>query len=112
MGRRQRVLLYVYLLFLTAQRVAVAFVSDFELCIWSKEHLLLLFHQSSASLPISLATEYLLEVVVVELLSCVQLFVTQWTVALWAPLSSRLPWHLLKFMSVESVMLSIHFILC
>ena len=44
--------------------------------------------------------------VVVQLLSCVQLFVTPWTAAGQAPLSSTISWSLLKFMSSESVMLS------
>ena len=50
--------------------------------------------------------------VVVESLSCVQLFATPWTVARQASLSSAISQSLLKFMSVESVMLSGHFILC
>jgi len=38
-------------------------------------------------------------VVPVQLLSCVQLFVTPWTVANQAPLSSAISWSLLKFKS-------------
>ena len=53
-----------------------------------------------------------LYVVVVQLLSCVQLFVTPWTAARQAPLSSIIFWNLLKFMSIDSVMLSKHLILC
>ena len=47
------------------------------------------------------------------LFSCyvVWLFVTPWTVAHQAPLSS-VSWNLLKFTSIESVMLSNHLILC
>ena len=45
--------------------------------------------------------------VVVQLLSHVQLFA-----ACQASLSFAVPWSLLKFMSIESVMLSNHFILC
>ena len=48
---------------------------------------------------------------VVQSLSCVQLFETPWTAALQAPLSSIFR-SLLKFMSIESGMLSNHFILC
>ena len=48
---------------------------------------------------------------VVQSLSCVQLFATPWTAALQAPLPSIFR-SLLKFMSIESVMLSNHFILC
>ena len=47
----------------------------------------------------------------VQLLSCVQLFVTAWTAAFQASLSITNSWSLLKFMSIESVMLSNHLIL-
>ena len=50
--------------------------------------------------------------VVVQLLSCVQLFATPWTAALQAPLSFTVSQSLLKLMSVELVMLSTHLILC
>ena len=50
--------------------------------------------------------------VVVQLLSCVQLFVTPMTVACQASLSSIISQNLLKLMSVELVMPSNHFILC
>ena len=43
-------------------------------------------------------------VIVVQSLSRVRLFVTPWTVALQAPLSSIISQSLLKFMSIESVM--------
>jgi len=51
-------------------------------------------------------------VVFLQLLSCVWFFVTPWTVACHTPLSFTISWSLLKFMSVESVMLSNHFFLC
>ena len=51
-------------------------------------------------------------VVVVQLLSRVWLLTTPWTVAHQAPLSSTFSRSLLKFMSIESVMLSNHLILC
>ena len=51
-------------------------------------------------------------VVVVQSLSLVRLFVTPWTVAIQASLSFTISWNLLKFMSIESVMSSNHFILC
>ena len=51
-------------------------------------------------------------VVVVKSLSCVQFFVTQWTAAHQAPLSSTISWSLLKFRSTELVVLSNHLILC
>ena len=48
----------------------------------------------------------------VQLLSCVQLFVTPWTAAHQASLSITNSWSLLKLMSIELVMPSNHFILC
>ena len=39
-------------------------------------------------------------------------FVTPWTAARQAPLSSTISWRLLKFVSVKSVMQSNHFVLC
>ena len=50
--------------------------------------------------------------IVVKLLSPVWLFATPWTVACQAPLPSTISQSLLKLMSVESVMLSNHLILC
>ena len=47
--------------------------------------------------------------VVVQSLSCVM---TPWTAAHQASLSFNVSWSLLKFTSIESVMLSNHFILC
>ena len=51
-------------------------------------------------------------VAVVQSLSCVQLFVTPWTAAHQASLSFTISWNLLKLMSIESVMLSHHLVLC
>ena len=51
-------------------------------------------------------------IVVVQLLSCVQLFVTPWTAARQASLSITISRNLLKLMSIESVMSSYHLILC
>ena len=48
----------------------------------------------------------------VRLLSHVQLFATLWTAACQAPLFLTFSQSWLKFMSIESVMLSNHFILC
>ena len=50
--------------------------------------------------------------VVIQLLSRVRLFVTPWIAAHRAPLSFTISGSLLKFMSIESVMLSNHPILC
>ena len=51
-------------------------------------------------------------IVVVQLLSRVWLFVTPWTATGQASLSFTISWSLLKFVSIESVMLSNHQILC
>ena len=49
--------------------------------------------------------------IVVQPLSCVQLFETPWTTARQASLSFTVPWNLLKLMSIESMMPSNHLIL-
>ena len=49
---------------------------------------------------------------VVQSLSCVQLFATPWTAACQVPASFTISQSLLKFMSIESVRLSNHLILC
>ena len=51
-------------------------------------------------------------VVLVQLLSHIQLFVIPWTTTLQAPLSSTVSRGLLKFMFIESMMLSNYLILC
>ena len=51
-------------------------------------------------------------VIVVQLLSLVWLFVTPWTAALQAHLSFTISLSLLKFMTIESMMLSNHLIFC
>ena len=50
--------------------------------------------------------------VVVELLSRIQLFATPWTAACQASLSITVSQSLLRFMSIEWMMLSNHLILC
>ena len=50
--------------------------------------------------------------VVVQSPNCVQLFMTPWSSACRVPLSSTISKSLLKFMSVELVMLSNHLVLC
>ena len=50
--------------------------------------------------------------VALQLLSHVQLFVTTWTAMCHTPLSFTNSWSLLKFLSIESVMLSSHLTLC
>ena len=51
-------------------------------------------------------------IVVFQSLCLIQLFVTPWTAACQAPLSSSVSWSLFQFMSIESVMVSNHHILC
>ena len=62
--------------------------------------------------PLLGAQNSALFVVVVQWLSYVRLFVTPWSAARQAPVSSPISRSLLKFMSVESVMPSNHLILC
>ena len=50
-------------------------------------------------------------IIVIQLLNCVQLFVTTWIAARQAPLSATIFQSLLKFRSIESVMPSNHLIL-
>ena len=50
--------------------------------------------------------------IVIQLLSCVQLFATPWTAACQAYLSFIISRSLLKIMSIELVMPSTHLILC
>ena len=52
------------------------------------------------------------QLAVVQLLSHVLFFVASGTAACQAPLSFTISWSLLKFMPIESVMLSNHLILC
>ena len=49
---------------------------------------------------------------VVQFPNCVQLFAIPWTGAGQAFLFFTISWSLLKFVSIESVMLSSHLILC
>ena len=57
-------------------------------------------------------TKYYKATVIVQSLSCVWLFGTPWTAACQDPLSSAISQSLLRFMSIELVMLSNHLILC
>ena len=50
--------------------------------------------------------------VIVQLLSCVQLFAAPWTAAHQASLSFNISWSLLKLTCIESAMPSNHLILC
>ena len=51
-------------------------------------------------------------IVVVQSLTWVWLFETPWTAAWQAPLSFTISWSLLRFIPIESMMLSNHLILC
>ena len=55
---------------------------------------------------------YMSSVVVIQLLSCVQLFETPWTTVHQASLSFTISQSLLKLMSIKSMMPSNHLILC
>ena len=55
---------------------------------------------------------FFFNVVVVQSLGCVWLFMTPWTAARQASLSFTISWSLLKLMSIESMMPSNHLILC
>ena len=61
---------------------------------------------------LALITFVVLFVIVVQSLSHVQLFVTQWTAARQASLYVTIFRSLLKFLSIELVILSNHLILC
>ena len=65
-----------------------------------------------ASLHVHLALHTSMFLSFVQLLSQVWLFVIPWTAAQQAPLSYTISRSLLKFMSIESVMLSNHFVPC
>ena len=63
-------------------------------------------------LEIMVNQDGLTPLLVVQSLSHVQLFANPWTAAHQTPLSFTISQSLLKFMSIESVMLSGHLILC
>ena len=67
---------------------------------------------TDTSTPPTLTVNQWVNFVVFQLLNHVWLFVTLWTIACQAPLSSAISWSLFKLMSIESVMLSNHLILC
>ena len=64
------------------------------------------------SQPIANIAGVFIFVIVILSLSCVQHFATSWTIAHQIPLSSTISQSLLKFISMESVILSNHLILC
>ena len=74
-------------------------------------HILLRIFASTFIIDIGLKNSFSV-VVVVQSLSLVWLFATPWTAACQVSLSFTISWSLLRFMSIESLMLSIHLILC
>ena len=64
------------------------------------------------SQPIANIAGVFIFVIVIQSLSCVQHFATSWTIAHQIPLSSTISQSFLKFISMESVILSNHLILC
>ena len=62
--------------------------------------------KTQAFLHVQLLRSVVVVVVVVQLLSRDGLFVTPWTAAFQVPLSSIISWSLLRFIVIESVMLS------
>ena len=74
--------------------------------------LVCLFILSIPWLPFKGNTGSILQIVVVQSLSCVWLFVTAWTAACHASLSFTISPSFLKLMSVESMMPPKHLIIC
>ena len=68
--------------------------------------------EDDLSVSTSISENPIDDIGVVQLLSHVQFFVTPWTAAGQAPLSTTISWNLFKLMSIELVMLSNHFIFC
>ena len=66
-------------------------------------------HQKSVH-SMRLNVLYAVYVIAVQLLSHAWFLATPWTVACQASLSSTISWSLLKYMSIESMILSYHFI--
>ena len=79
---------------------------------WLSSKFQLLHHFPLMLLTISLEQRHFQNVVLLQSLSHVRLFVTPWTAAYQSCLSITISQSLLKFMSIESVMLSNHLILC
>ena len=75
-------------------------VNDILLCVYT-----------TFGLSIYLTMDIWVAPVVIQSLSHVQLFATPWTAAHQDSLSFTISWSLLRFMSIESVMLSNHLIL-
>ena len=75
-----------------------------DFCLFEERYQFVQHHRSSTKKARCL--------VVAQSLSRVQLFMTPWSAACWASPSFTISQSLLKFMSIESVMLSNHVILC
>ena len=76
------------------------------------KHMAISRKDPSSKFKDTVSTESLSHFAAVQSLSPVPLFVTPWTAALRTPLSSTISRSLLRFMSIESVMLSNLLILC
>ena len=74
-------------------------------------HILLRIFASTFIIDIGLKNSFSV-VVVVQSLCLVWLFATPWTAACQVSLSFTISWSLLRFMSIESLMLSNRLILC
>ena len=79
---------------------------------WLSSKFQSLHHFPLMLLIVSLEQRHFQNVVLLQSLSHVQLFVAPWTAAYQSSLSITISQSLLKFMSIESVMLSNHLILC
>ena len=79
---------------------------------WNKNMKLTLVSGIAINTLITKCDDGIFEFTSVQLLSCVWLFATPWTVARQASLSITNSWSLLKLISIELVMPSNHLILC
>ena len=79
--------------------------------VWGRMYTRICMAESLHCSPETITT-LLISYIVVQSLSCVQLFVTPWTTAYQASLSFTISQSLLKLMSIELVMPSNHLILC
>ena len=72
---------------------------------WPRDQAQHLLCWQADSLPLSYLGSHWKVIVAVQLLSCVRLFVTPWTAACQASPSITVSWSLLKFMSIEKVLI-------
>ena len=103
--------LFMYMLSIYMSSLEKYLFRSFAHLFWLGCCVLFLFFKLSFSASLILIF-FILVFVLVQLLSCVQLFVTPWIAARQASLSITNSWRLLKLMSMESVMSSNHLIIC